>query len=383
MRRHPAIPAVAALLVFSAAAPAASAAAPESRAEEPAVRPAGEPAATEAGRPRDFRDMYLFRFEFDNDSFIGSDDSFTAGWSFQLHSPFEDTWKHGFGNWIGRFPSLGDDGTGGRITRWAVGLGQIIITPTDIGIETPQPDDAPWAGILTAAMSWSAYDNQRMAALQFLGGCMGPCSGAESVQKFIHEDLGFGEPPQGWDNQLVNQALVNANYEYRYKVLKDRPEEYFDPHKFAHDLSVGGLAAAGNLGTYAGAQVEYRFGWGLPMGFTKTPDPLPWGIMLDPVYVVATGELPSEAKRWRAYFTVMGRVSYIGHLAPADGGETENGNQQPKLRPYPGRYQLLGGFHLARIPFALHATYYHYFSQDLSDSDAQSDWINLSFEYRF
>ncbi|HVQ35147.1 MAG TPA: hypothetical protein VMT33_03985, partial [Candidatus Bathyarchaeia archaeon] len=59
------------------------------------------------------------------------------------------------------------------------------------------------------------------------------------------------------------------------------------------------------------------------------------------------------------------------------------GNQQPKLRPYPGRYQLLAGFHLARIPFALHATYYHYFSQDLSDTDAQSDWLNLSFEYRF
>ncbi|HEV8200100.1 MAG TPA: lipid A deacylase LpxR family protein [Candidatus Polarisedimenticolia bacterium] len=372
MRRHRALAAVAALLIFfAAAAPTASAAASEP--------PTGEAAHS----AKDFRDLYLFRFEFDNDSFIGSDDSFTAGWSFQLHSPFEDTWKHGFGKWIGRVPSLGDDGTGGRITRWAAGLGQIIITPTDISIEAPQPEDAPWAGILTAAMSWSAYDNRKMAALQLLGGCMGPCSGAESVQKFIHEDLGFGEPPQGWDNQLVNQALVNANYEYRYKVLKDHPEEYFNPRKFAHDLSVGGMAAAGNLATYAGAQVEYRFGWGLPMGFTKTPDPIGLGVMLDPVYAPPGGPLPSEARRWRTYFTLMGRYAYIWYLAPAEGGETVNGGEHPKLDAYPGESQFLGGFHLARIPFAFHVTYYRYFQQDRVGTDGSSDWINVSFEYRF
>ena len=333
--------------------------------------------------PKDFRRLYLFRFEFDNDTYLQSDDAFSAGWSFQVHSRLDDRWNRAYAGWIGKVPGLGDDGEGGRIVRWAAGLGQIIITPKDVSIAEPQPDDAPWAGMLGLALSWTAYDNKKMGALQVYGGCMGPCSGAEQVQKFVHEDLGFGEPPKGWDNQLVNQALLNVNYEYRYKVYAPAADRYFTPRRFGQDFSVGVLGAAGNALTSIGGELEYRFGWGLPMGFTKTPDPLPWGIMLDPVYVVATGELPSEAKRWRAYFTVMGRVSYIGHLAPADGGETENGNQQPKLRPYPGRYQLLGGFHLARIPFALHATYYHYFSQDLSDTDAQSDWLNLSFEYRF
>jgi hypothetical protein len=103
--------------------------------------------------------------------------------------------------------------------------------------------------------------------------------------------------------------------------------------------------------------------------------------MLDPVYAPATAPLPSNVKRWRAYFTAMGRFAYIEYLAPAEGGETKNGGFHPKVRPYPGRYQALVGFHLARIPFALHATYYHYFAQG---SDASSsDWINLSFEYRF
>jgi hypothetical protein len=38
---------------------------------------------------------------------------------------------------------------------------------------------------------------------------------------------------------------------------------------------------------------------------------------------------------------------------------------------------------VARIPFAFHATYYRYFNQGAVDDSATSDWINLSFEYRF
>jgi outer membrane protein LpxR len=323
----------------------------------------------------------MFRFEFDNDSFLGSDDAFSAGWSVQVHSRLDDTWHPGYAKWIGRFPGLGDDGKGGRIVRWAVGVGQIIITPTDISIETPQPDDAPWAGILGAAVSWSAYDNQRLGALQFLLGCMGPCSGAESVQKFIHNDLGFGEPPEGWDNQLVNQALANVNYEYRYKVVADDPDDYM-PGRFANDFSVAGQVGLGNLATFMWAQAEYRFGWGVPMGFTKAPDVPGLGIMLDPVYFDPVGPRPVVSP-WRSYFTLVGRATYYNYLAPAEGGETVNGGEHPGFDTKPGRLQALVGYHLARVPFAFHLTYFRYFNQADTGVDSAIDWINLSFEYRF
>src|SRR5262245_24270664 len=295
--------------------------------------------ATAKEPPKDFRRLYLFRFEFDNDTYLGSDDAFSAGWSFQVHSRLDDQWNRGYAGWIGKLPGLGDDGEGGRIVRWAAGLGQIIITPEGVSIAAPQPDDAPWAGILGAAVSWTAYDNQKMGSLQLYGGCMGPCSYAEQVQKFVHEDLGLGEPPKGWDNQLVNQALVNVNYEYRYKVFADAADQYFSPSHFAHDLSVGGQAGVGNLETFLMGEFEYRFGWGLPMGFTKTPDPIGWGIMLDPIYVNPVGPLPSDPKLWRTYFTVMGRASAIAYMVVAEGGATVNGGTHPALRPYPGRYQ--------------------------------------------
>src|SRR5262249_44291502 len=121
----------------------------------PAARASNDP-------PKDPWKLYLFRFEFDNDTFLGSDDAFSAGWSFQVHSRLDDTWHPNYAKWIGRFPGLGDDGRGGRIVRWAAGIGQMIITPKDISIATPQPNDAPWAGVLTASTSWSAYDNQRL-----------------------------------------------------------------------------------------------------------------------------------------------------------------------------------------------------------------------------
>lgn len=338
------------------------------------------PAAAADDPPKDFRRLHLFRFEFDNDNFLGSDDAFTAGWSFQVHSPLDDVWGPGYAKWIGRVPGLGDDGQGGRIVRWAVGLNQIILTPADISIEAPQPDDVPWAGILDISLSWSAYDNKRMAALQVLAGCMGPCSGAESVQKFIHEDLGFGEPPQGWDNQLAEKWLGNANYEYRYKIVADEPGEYA-PGKFAQDFSVGGQVGLGNLATFVQGQFEYRFGWGVPMGFTKAPDPLGLGIMLDPVYFDPTVPLPN-LKPWRMYFTVVGRAARFDRLAPVDGGETVNGLEHPGFDTYPTSKQVLLGLHLSQVPWAFHLTYYRYFDTR-NDVDSMSDWINLSFEYRF
>lgn len=342
---------------------------------------AREPEADAAAQ--DLRRRSLFRFELDDDLLLGSDDAFTAGWSFQLHSPLDDTWRHGFRSWIGRVPSLGDDGRGGRIVRWAVGLGQMILTPHDIGSEEPQPEDVPWAGLLAFSSSWSAYDDRRLGALQLVGGCLGPCSGAEAVQKFTHDDLGLGPAPRGWDNQLVNRALVNANYEYRHKLVATPADRTFEPGRFTQDLSVGGLAGLGNLATYVGAQVEYRFGRGVPPGFTEIPEPPGLGVMLDPVYVDATAPPPGRDPARHTFFTIVGRAVSFFSLAPAEGGQTVNGGEHPELPGYPGKYQVFAGFHVERLPFAFHLTCDLVLAQEPAGLPSSSDWVNLSFEYRF
>ena len=69
---------------------------------------------TAQGASVDLRNLSVVRFDFDNDVFLGKDNSFTAGWSLQRHSRLNDVWGPGYAKWIGRVPGLGDGGRGGR-----------------------------------------------------------------------------------------------------------------------------------------------------------------------------------------------------------------------------------------------------------------------------
>ncbi|HZM69514.1 MAG TPA: lipid A-modifier LpxR family protein, partial [Candidatus Cryosericum sp.] len=337
------------------------------------------PAAAGDDPPKDPWHLWLFRFEFDNDNFVGSDDAFSAGWSFQVHSRLMDQWGGGLDKWVRHVPGLGDDGVGGRVVRRGAGLTQIILTPHDVSIETPQPDDVPWAGILAGTGSWSSNDNLRMAAIQIYFGCMGPCSGGEQVQKFVHEDLGLGTPPAGWDNQLAQRWLWNLNYEYRHKLVRSDEAKYV-PGRFAADLAAAGMAGVGNAATLARAGLEFRFGWGLPMGFTKIPDFAPLGVVTDPVYLDPLKPI-QDLYRWRAYFNINARYTWFDQLAPFEENDTVNGGVHPELSPIPGERQALFGMHLVRVPVGFHVTYFYYLdSEELSSG---RDWVNFTFEYRF
>jgi hypothetical protein len=340
---------------------------------------AASPTCARDDSPKNPWDLKLFRFEFDNDNLVGSDDSFSAGWSFQFHSRLMDQWGGGLDRWIRHVPGLGDDGEGGRIVRRAAALTQIITTPHDITIETPQPDDVPWAGVLAGTGSWSSNDNRRMAAMQIYFGCMGPCSGGEQVQKFVHEDLGLGTPPEGWDNQLAQRWLWNLNYEYRHKLVRAEEARYA-PGRFAADLGAGVMAGAGSAATLVRGEVEFRFGWGLTMGFTKIPDFAPLGVVTDPVYFDPLQPL-RDVDHWRAYFNLIARLAWIDHLAPLEENDTVNGGVHPEISPLPGRRQALFGMHFVRIPYGFNLTYFHYLDPD--EFSSNRDWVNFTMEYRF
>src|SRR5262245_26955123 len=329
--------------------------------------------------PKDPWQYQLFRFEFDNDNFVGSDDAFSAGWSFQFHSRVMDQWGGGLDRWMRHVPGLGDDGAGGRVVRRGVSVTQIILTPHDVSIEAPQPDDVPWAGILGGTLTYSSNDNRRLAAFQIYVGCMGPCSGGEQVQKWVHEDLGLGTPPEGWDNQLAERWLWNLNYEYRYKLVAADEEKYV-PGRFAADLSAGGMAGVGSGAALGRAAIGFRVGWGRPMGYTKIPDFAPLGVVTDPIYFDPQKPLVN-LKGWRTYFNLVGRYTWYDHLAPFEENDTVNGDVHPEISPIPGEYQGLFGLHLIRVPIGFNVTYYHYFGSE--EFGSGRDWVNFTLEYRF
>jgi hypothetical protein len=329
----------------------------------------------------DARDRKLFRLELANDELLDSDDAFTAGWSVQVHSPLLDEWSPGLDGWVGRVPGLGDDGDGSRVVRRAWGITQLTITPADITRAAPQLDDFPWAGILGNYVSWSSYDNERLAALQVYFGCMGPCSHAEEVQKLMHNSLRRGKAPEGWPNQLADTPLVNVNYESRRKLWTSRGGH--GAGRWSHDLSVGAQFGLGNFVTYAQAWLEYRFGWGMPEGFTNFGDPPGLGIALDPTYADPLAALPQRT--WRPHFSVAARARTVGRFAPFEGGETDNGGFHPGLESVPGDRQLLFGIHVDKVPLAFHLNYYFFLDGDhfSAATGGELDWVTFSFERRF
>jgi len=341
----------------------------------------GEALASE--RPGgDLRDTKLLRIEFDNDLFVGSDDAFTAGWSVQVHSRMLDEWKPGLAGWIGRFPTLGDDGDGGRIVRSAWGVTQLISTPQGVTVAAPQPKDFPWAGILGGYVSWSAYDNRRLGALQLYLGCIGPCAYGEQAQEFVHDDLHLGDHPQGWSNQLDNAALVNLNYEYRRKLWSSPGSN--GASRFGNDLSVGAQAGLGTFADYAEAWLEYRFGWNVPQGFTKLADPPALGVAVDPVFVAADGP-PLIQRAWWPYFSVVARRRSLREFAMTEGGRTVGGGYHQRLASTPGSNQLIVGAHVSNLRLAVHVTYYRYVDDTDVTSSIRStlNWVNVSFDHRF
>jgi hypothetical protein len=335
-------------------------------------------------KPRE--QMHMWRFELDNDFFFGSDYAFSNGWSLQRHSPAVDTWdvkpngkrRAGFSRWIGNhFPGLEVGGTTGKVGRRTIGISQIIQTPEDISNPDPQPHDVPWAGTAGLHESWISFDNVRLYAFQIFVGVMGPASLAEETQTFVHEDLGLGDPPQGWDNQLENQFIGNLNYALRRKLAAP-PAERYAAKRFAGDLAIGGQAGLGNFFRFVEAQLELRFGWGLPPGFTHIPDAPGRGIMMEP-----SPGAPSD--HWDFYFSIVPRYTYYDAIATMDGGDTYNGGFHPGVDYDKNVFQTLFGLHVGKKRFSAHITYYYFPSAELINvpTETSLSWANVSLEYRF
>jgi hypothetical protein len=343
--------------------------------------------AGQDGKPAEERALY--RFEFDNDTFFESDDAFTAGWSFQRHSRPWDTWdetkRNGFSRWIARhIPGLSDDGEGGRRVRLGWGISQVMQTPEDIENPDSQPWDIAWVGLLGAHWSWQSVSQRRLGAFQIYIGCSGECSMAEQVQKFVHNDLGAGDDPVGWDNQLDTEPHLNLNYSWRRKLADTAGVG--KPGRWAADLAVGGQAGVGTLFNLAEVQAEFRFGRSLPEGFTHLPDVPGRGISMEPTP-------QSGGRGWATYFSIVPRYVYAAEVWTFEGGDTVNGPPHPGIEYDNTFVQWMFGLHIRCARFSFHLTYF-YFPDAIGKAKAvppagitapetKLEWANLSWEYRW
>ena len=254
----------------------------------------------------------------------------------------------------------------GLEVRRGYSISQVIQTPEDLSQTELIEDDVPYAGALGWSTAWTALNDKKLNSFQFYIGVLGPNSYAEEVQTFVHVDLGFGEEPMGWDNQLGNELLLNVNYALARKLVG-----FGNQDRFGGDLSVGGELALGNLFTHAQAGVGLRAGWNLPGGFAPVPDMAGRGMALDTT-------LHKREDAWRIYGTLIGRGTAVAYTALLDGNLNEDSHS---VEYDPSLAQLVAGLHVERGGWAAHFTMF--LSEDPKEENAKSDltWGNLSFEW--
>jgi len=216
-----------------------------------------------------------WRLEFDNDTFFHSDNHISNVLSLQKHSPEAPSWDavtglpRFFGRLGKRLPSLSGDGL---VYRASLALGQLMQTPDDLHRRDLIHDDVPYAGVLTLQGSWVAYDDDELRGAEVVVGILGPPSLAGATQRAFHR-LIDDTVPQGWDNQLHTEVLINLNYTRKRKILR-----VGTPGGGSFDAAISGDIGLGNLSTQASGALEMRLGVNVPRGFASTPDLIGFGV---------------------------------------------------------------------------------------------------------
>lgn len=94
-----------------------------------------------------------------------------------------------------------------RSTLAAASLRQIMITPRELERSVPAPTDTPYAGALVFRSTHVKVQGETADMLALDLGVTGPASGAEKVQRWIH-NTNDATKPQGWDTQGPTRVLV-------------------------------------------------------------------------------------------------------------------------------------------------------------------------------
>lgn len=281
------------------------------------------------------RDAGMFRFELDNDIFFGSDNQFSNGWNFRIHSPVYNSWEQAkdspkwvrtFGN---RFPSLLGDKL---YYRTGFSVGQVINTPSNILTNELVENDVPYVGLLAGQITWTAYNEQQLRSFGATLGTIGRSSLSEQSQNIIHEVTG-SDLAQGWDNQLSDELAFNISY-----VRKKKFFSYQSDGILAFDAALAGGIALGNIFTLAESSLEFRLGRNLPRGFSIMPEIAGRTIGYDATLS------PINKDRHSIYTTVSLGVSYYFHHLLVDGSLfSENHGEWVDSYPWSGLTTL--GFH--------------------------------------
>lgn len=135
-------------------------------------------------------------------------------------------------------------------------LGQKIFNPLGGNVPAARFIDRPFAGYLYAGANLNLlYKNESNLKLGAQIGVVGPASGAETAQTWVHKTFGF-YTPTGWEYQIQNDLQLNLSAEYNRLLAR---ANFFIPATKA-DVTLATYANLGNGFTGAGVGALFRAG---------------------------------------------------------------------------------------------------------------------------
>jgi hypothetical protein len=235
-----------------------------------------------------------FTVTLENDLFLGDDNGYTNGiglsWAHAGLTEFSPDnmprWLHYLSRnlYISTMP--------GKQRAVSYQIAQLMQTPSEITIPTLIENEAPYAGLLAWSANLHAFDDRVADRLSLTLGVVGPLSGAEQAQKWVHEITGADEP-QGWDNQIDNEPVFQASAERLLRLAN-----FHTGKTFGMDVIGMGNGAVGTIESYLAVGVGGRLGHGLDRSF-PTASFLP-GRQANPLAGSVTGG-------WYVFANVQGR----------------------------------------------------------------------------
>jgi hypothetical protein len=191
-------------------------------------------------------------FSFYNDFFAGSDEHFSNGVAFTW---LEDNEKNSYTHFLLEgLNKLNIDMDSSKKYNAGVSLTQIIITPKDTTITTPQYNDIPYAGYLSLSTYLIESDNDSFIEYALDLGVVGSASLAEQTQNTFHAMIG-NDKTQGWDTQLGSQVIVNLLAHFGQITWEGKVTDSLNADWFNH----AGVSL-GNFNTSALGGTAFRIG---------------------------------------------------------------------------------------------------------------------------
>ena len=224
--------------------------------ENPAIMPAaarcGQISAGEPGS--------MISVTCENDIFAGTDYGYTSGAKVSWISPeLHREGPQGRRSALLHLPLMNDPGYRRNIS---LSFGQMIYTPRNIKYPGVIDGDRPYSGITYVTVGVHRMNACVQDTIEFATGILGPHSYAEYLQDKAHDTF-KSVRPNGWENQLGDEFLLNVFLERKWRMTRYRLREHLEMDVISYlGISLGNALSAGNTGFQArlGPDLPHDFG---------------------------------------------------------------------------------------------------------------------------